>query len=117
MLRGRGQYEPVLRSGYWRRSDNFYVSARNNDLSQPRLGLIVARKAARRAVDRNRGKRLIREVYRAHQLALDGKDVVVQLRRDLRAVSNNSVRTELSKLLEAVCRPEVRDHRSERQGI
>lgn len=46
-----------------------------------RLGMIAARKAIPRAVDRNRCKRLVREVFRATQPMLAALDVVVVCRR------------------------------------
>lgn len=52
-----------------------------NQLAHPRLGLIVAGKVVRRAVGRNRVKRLLREVFRARQQELAGLDLVVRLRR------------------------------------
>lgn len=51
----------------------------DNDLARPRLGLIVGRRHARRAVDRNRIKRQIRESFRTHAADLPACDVVVQL--------------------------------------
>lgn len=42
-----------------------------------RLGLIVAKRVARRAVDRNRARRVIRESFRSARLS--GLDVVVRL--------------------------------------
>ena len=52
-----------------------------NSLAHSRLGLIVAGKVVRRAVGRNRVKRLLREVFRARQQDLAGLDLVVRLRR------------------------------------
>jgi len=59
----------------------FQVYAMPNSLAHPRLGLIVAGKVVRRAVGRNRVKRLLREVFRARQQDLAGLDLVVRLRR------------------------------------
>ena len=49
----------------------------SNDLGMTRLGLIVAKKVLRRAVDRNRAKRVIRESFRRQ--SLPALDVVVRL--------------------------------------
>lgn len=68
------------------------VLARPSGESAPRLGLAIPRKQIKRAVDRNRVKRLIRESFRHHQDLLDGLDVVVigrhaLLDKDAREVS------------------------------
>ncbi len=59
-------------------SDRWFTAlAVPNDGEQPRLGLVVSRKAARRAVARNRIKRRIRESFRHTQARLGGLDIVV----------------------------------------
>ncbi|MFT7300007.1 MAG: ribonuclease P protein component [Porticoccus sp.] len=50
--------------------------ARPNQLSHPRLGLVVAKKHIRHAVNRNRVKRFVRETFRLAQQQLDSLDVV-----------------------------------------
>lgn len=47
---------------------------------QARLGLAVSRRCARKAVDRNRLKRVIRESFRQHQHRLPAFDIVVVAR-------------------------------------
>ncbi len=58
----------------------FTVLYRANGLGYPRLGLALARKRVRRAVDRNRLKRLVRESFRQSQRSLGGIDIVVMAR-------------------------------------
>jgi len=55
----------------------FTALAIPNDREYPRLGLVVSRKAARRAVARNRIKRQVRESFRNTQARLGGLDIVV----------------------------------------
>lgn len=50
--------------------------ARQNSHPYPRLGLAVSKKHYRRAVDRNRVKRLIRESFRQHKTMLPNCDIV-----------------------------------------
>jgi ribonuclease P protein component len=52
---------------------------RRNEKSHARLGVIVGRRWAPRAVDRNRVKRLVRESFRQHAGRLGSIDVIVQL--------------------------------------
>lgn len=60
---------------------HFTLFATPNGLTQARIGIIASRRVARRAVDRNRAKRLVREAFRKARHRLGGIDVVVELRR------------------------------------
>jgi len=63
-----------------RSSDRFFtVLARPSGRNVARLGLTISRRAAKRAVDRNRLKRVARESFR-HQKALPTWDFVVLAR-------------------------------------
>ncbi len=55
----------------------FTVLYRPNGQRAARLGLAIAKKNCRRAVARNRLKRIIRESFRRQQAALRGLDIVV----------------------------------------
>ena len=48
-----------------------------NELDQPRLGMVMARKRVRRSVDRNRLKRVVRESFRRALQQLGSLDLVV----------------------------------------
>src|SRR6056297_3585012 len=56
---------------------HFTILARPNELGHPRLGLAVSRRTARRAVQRNRLRRLVRETFRRRQADLPPLDLVV----------------------------------------
>lgn len=77
--------------------DCFTVLARANDLDGPRLGLAIARKHARRAVDRNRLKRLVRESFRHHRQDLGALDLVVLGRQGIGGRSNAEVVASLER--------------------
>lgn len=99
------QFEAVLVGGKRSGSRTFLARALPNSESGSRLGLIVGKKAARRAVDRNRVKRLTRIVHRQLAGELGALDVVVQLRSSPRGRDN----TELFKELERVIRGLLQD--------
>jgi len=69
----------ALKAGTARRNDRFRLSARPTALAYARLALVVPKRFAPRAVDRNRVRRLIRETFRLNQLQLAGQDLVVRL--------------------------------------
>ncbi len=81
---------------------NFLMRALPNARTTARLGLIASRTAAPRAVDRNRGKRLAREAFRAALIQLPAVDIVVQQKNDLRQSGNPAIRRELDGLLRKV---------------
>jgi ribonuclease P protein component len=56
------------------------LQSENNALGHARLGLVVGKKAAKRANKRNYMKRVIREWFRLHQAQLPAKDFVVRVR-------------------------------------
>lgn len=62
---------------------SFTVLARKNDLGHPRLGLAISKKCAKRAVDRNRIKRIFRESFRLHQHKLPNVDIIAMCRSDV----------------------------------
>ncbi|MBI4042738.1 MAG: ribonuclease P protein component [Deltaproteobacteria bacterium] len=72
--------------------------------SSLRLGIIASRKVGQ-AVERNRIKRVIREVFRSDKAAfLSKNDVVVLVRRGAREKGNPLLREELQILLEKMRR-------------
>jgi ribonuclease P protein component len=56
------------------------------------IALTVPKKLAKRAVDRNRIKRLMRESYRQNLLNLDGQLVVLRLRKKIGESSSGKLR-------------------------
>ena len=66
--------------------------------AEPRLGLAISRKCARRAVDRNRIKRIVRESFRRHRAGLPSVDVVVLCRPE----AARTERAELHRQLERI---------------
>lgn len=88
-LLGGADFDRVFRSGRRSADDVFTVLYRANGLGYPRLGLALARKRIRRAVDRNRLKRIIRESFRSAMPRLGAVDVVV-MARDAAARADNS---------------------------
>ncbi len=77
---------------------HFTVFANPNGLEHARIGIVAGKKAAARAVDRNRVKRIVREAFRSARAELRGLDVVVRLRRCPARGSGSVARGELSRL-------------------
>ncbi len=79
-LRKTDEFSSVFRFKHVRRGTHLDIFFRHNGLGLSRLGLVVAKRLLSRAVDRNRTKRVLREVFRLTQHELDGLDVVVRLK-------------------------------------
>src|SRR4051812_36857540 len=83
---------------------HFLFLARQNQLDRPRLGLVIAKKHIRHAVDRNRMKRLIRETFRAKQQQLAGIDVIVLARKGMHETTNVVLIEQLNKQWQGLIR-------------
>ncbi|MGD8907773.1 MAG: ribonuclease P protein component [Chromatiales bacterium] len=83
-----GDYRRVFSDGLRSVDRCFLVLACSSGFQRSRLGLAVSKKISRRAVDRNRIKRLIRESFRIHQHRLVGLDLVVVARQGASRADN-----------------------------
>lgn len=86
-LRGRNAFAPALTRG---RRQSGSVSTllwveRDTPTAPARIGVVVPKKLAARAVDRARCKRLVREAFRRADPRWKGVDVVVRVVRRARA--------------------------------
>ena len=70
------QFKNVFEQPFRASTPEITILARKNNLEHPRLGLTVAKKHLKRAHDRNRIKRLVRESFRLSQHNLPSCDFV-----------------------------------------
>lgn len=96
----REQYRAALATGAAAVRRHFRLFAKPNGLAQARIGIVVSRRVARRAVDRNRAKRLVREAFRKVRHRLAGMDVVVELRRCPGRETAAAAGAEIARLLD-----------------
>lgn len=76
-LGGAAEFSYIFEDASRSRDRFFTVLFRDNEQRAARLGLAISRKNCRRAVARNRIKRIIRESFRQNQAILFGLDLVV----------------------------------------
>ena len=80
------------------KSEHFQLNYRPGVSVSPRLGVVVAKKLARRAVQRNRVKRQAREAFRQARPGLPHVDVVVRLTKSFGADDGSTIRGEIESL-------------------
>jgi ribonuclease P protein component len=78
-------------------NQSFTLLVRKNDQTYPRLGQAIAKKSAKRAVDRNRIKRLLRESFRNRQHQLPPIDIIAMCRPSAVSLSNEQITQQLEK--------------------
>ncbi|MDO4640493.1 MAG: ribonuclease P protein component [Neisseria sp.] len=71
----------------------------DNPYGHARLGLVVGKKAAKRANRRNYMKRVIREWFRRHQHELAPCDFVVRVRQSFDAAHAKEAKIQLAQLM------------------
>lgn len=81
------------------RTDYFVLYARPNSLGHARLGVVIAKRFAPRAVTRNLAKRLSREIFR--KAGLQAVDCIVRLNKPLISRDQSASSRSLKKTLVA----------------
>lgn len=76
-LSSRAEFLKVLRSGKRRQIDDLVFIVSSSESLNARLGISVAKKNIKKAVERNYAKRIQRELFRKYSEHLAGHDVIV----------------------------------------
>jgi ribonuclease P protein component len=80
-----------------------YVPASPVDAPNGRFGFVVGRKVLRRAVDRNRFKRIVRERLRRLRDEASRYDLIVRIKRPLQRDAVDGAAAEAIALIERLC--------------
>ena len=83
-------------NGYW----GLYLGVVGQG-AQPELGMAIAKKFAKRAVDRNRLKRMVRELVWKAQAEKINSDVVVKLKKPIGRETRGRLRIKEKKAIRA----------------
>lgn len=73
--------------------------------TEARLGLVVGKKLLKRAVDRNRVKRVVREQFRLRRAGLPAVDLVVRLAAKPAPLDSKQLAADFLALLDKLQRP------------
>ncbi|MCW8908129.1 MAG: ribonuclease P protein component [Sedimenticola sp.] len=91
------QFRRVFQNACRSSDRHFTVLFLGNDQSRARLGTAIAKKVLKRAVDRNRVKRVVRESFRIRQRELAGLDLVVMCGRGIGLSDTRQLRDSLER--------------------
>ena len=78
-----------------------------NKLDFPRLGLIVAKKTAKLAVNRNYMRRVLRELFRLSQHEIAALDLVIQVQKNFEKPDYSVIKKEFDGLLSKLPTKEI----------
>ncbi|HUQ28802.1 MAG TPA: ribonuclease P protein component [Usitatibacter sp.] len=96
----QGSFGAILRSPRKFRGNTVVLNVVPAVGSTARLGIAVTRRLVPLAVERNRFKRLVRDVFRHHQVKGRGLDCVVALRKPFDGSAAPALREELRELFD-----------------
>lgn len=97
-LTSKADFQSVFDQPKKAASQGILILYRPSGREYPRLGIMIGKQHVRRAVDRNRLRRIVRDSFRQVQTLLSGLDIVVLIRHDWIALPNAKCRDELAKL-------------------
>lgn len=92
------QFKAVFEQPLRASTPELTILARQNTIENPRLGLTVAKKHLKRAHDRNRIKRIVRESFRLKQHELPNFDFVFVAKGGIGKLDNATLFSTLDKL-------------------
>jgi len=98
-LRKTDEYSSVFAFRRAHKGRFFIVHYRPNELGTARLGVVIAKKLAKRANLRNLLKRIVREQFRKMRVALRDHDLVVRLNAPAGAATRAMLNEDVANLL------------------
>lgn len=101
-MRRPAEFKSVFAQGRRTHNEFFTVRTRANALTGARLGMSIAARTMKRAVDRNRLRRLIRESFRMHQHILPPVDIVIGTHAATKGADPASIRASLEQLWQKI---------------
>lgn len=107
-----GDFKYVFDGAVFKVSEqSLLILSRPNGLEHPRLGFVISKKNIRRAVKRNRVRRIIRESFRLHQHELPNVDIVILARKGLDDLDNEQLHKVIDRCWSRLIRKAQKTHR------
>jgi len=99
-LKKKKEFEAVFKGGRHIKSQNFFIKYLANGTDKARIGFVVSKKVSKRAVDRNKAKRRMREAFRDIDGRLkDGISIIVVAYPSLKDVKFKEALAEIESAL------------------
>jgi ribonuclease P protein component len=98
-LRSTFEFQKVREKSNKLFSKSLLIYYLDNNLTYPRLGVIVSKKVSKKAVVRNRIKRQIREIFRLNQNKISPIDLVVIAKQSAEESNYQQIESNLMKAL------------------
>ena len=85
-LKKQKDFEKIFKNGKSFKQGSLYLKINKNDLRSSRFGFIVSKKFSKKAVERNRIKRILREVVKERiGEVVEGMDIVIVVNPEAKA--------------------------------
>lgn len=97
-LTNKSEYQQVFAGATAVRDRHFTVLVCASESTSARLGMVVAKKKAKRAVDRHRIKRIVRESFRNARVNLPVVDIIVLSQASAASASSDQLFKSLDKI-------------------
>ncbi|MFK8066852.1 MAG: ribonuclease P protein component [Gammaproteobacteria bacterium] len=97
-LRESADFQQVFKQNESLRDRNWLILYSSNELEFARLGLAVSKKNVKKASQRNRIKRIIRETFRKKKATIKPSDIVVLARHGISEKSNRELIESINSL-------------------
>ena len=98
-LKKQNDFKKAFKYGKYLASEFIFLKFLNNDLNDSRFGFIVSSKISKKAVERNKIKRRLRNIVRR---SLDkikiGYDIIVMTRPGIKTLKYDEIKVELLEL-------------------
>lgn len=98
-IRTNSEYEEIFGKSKRLSTDHFNILFAPNSLGYPRAGLVVGKKAVPGAVDRNRIKRVLREVFRLNKSLFGSMDVVFIAKKGSEKLDYSLAKKEIEEIV------------------
>ncbi len=102
VLRGREEFEHVFRHGKAHHTKYFIFRVFRRPAERTRVAIVVSKKVSAKATERNRLRRRIREYIRRSESAIQGRDIIIQTKQGIAALTRKDLYQELERMLKNI---------------